>query len=356
MGDWWSVAWRLHDAQFWGVPQRRKRIALVADFGGKSAPEILFERESMSRNIKQGEQEGKETTRDTRESTHQSAYTLKIRGGAEIDSYGKRAGKGALVQTEKSGTLGVSQDQTLITVGNCYSIDEKMGQTYIHEDQGNTLGARDYKQPQAVVYGTYQDKVGTLSPGAHAGSYNGQDAYNDMLIIGGGGTEPTTASKASFFLNGRSDGKSDTLVATDYKDPQIVAYENKSSGNNKTIVIEGNGQRESHKGDGYKEADIMYTLNTIEQHAVCAYKKSETSLDAENIPCIAIDRAAFNQGKNAKYDFSVQEEIAQPLLAKGPGGGTDTVGALCARDYKGVGNQYVDEGKVIVQSNRKSSK
>jgi len=40
----WSIAWRLHDAQFWGVPQRRKRIALVADFGGLTAPEILFER------------------------------------------------------------------------------------------------------------------------------------------------------------------------------------------------------------------------------------------------------------------------------------------------------------------------
>ena len=40
----WSVAWRLHDAQFWGVPQRRKRIALVADFGGLAAPEVLFER------------------------------------------------------------------------------------------------------------------------------------------------------------------------------------------------------------------------------------------------------------------------------------------------------------------------
>jgi DNA (cytosine-5)-methyltransferase 1 len=40
----WSIAWRVHDAQFWGVPQRRKRIALVADFGGLSAPEILFER------------------------------------------------------------------------------------------------------------------------------------------------------------------------------------------------------------------------------------------------------------------------------------------------------------------------
>ena len=35
LGDGWSVAWRVHDAQFWGVPQRRKRIALVADFSGK---------------------------------------------------------------------------------------------------------------------------------------------------------------------------------------------------------------------------------------------------------------------------------------------------------------------------------
>lgn len=47
----WSVAWRVHDAQFWGVPQRRRRIALVADFGGMSAPEILFERAGMSRDL-----------------------------------------------------------------------------------------------------------------------------------------------------------------------------------------------------------------------------------------------------------------------------------------------------------------
>lgn len=48
MGDGWSVAWRVLDAQFWGVPQRRRRIALVADFGGHTAPEILFVRESVS--------------------------------------------------------------------------------------------------------------------------------------------------------------------------------------------------------------------------------------------------------------------------------------------------------------------
>lgn len=47
MGGGWSIAWRVHDAQFWGVPQRRKRIALVCDFGGRTAPEILFERKGL---------------------------------------------------------------------------------------------------------------------------------------------------------------------------------------------------------------------------------------------------------------------------------------------------------------------
>lgn len=42
--------------------------------------------------------------------------TLKIRGGAERDVYGKKAGKGALIQWEKSATLGVSQDQTLFVM------------------------------------------------------------------------------------------------------------------------------------------------------------------------------------------------------------------------------------------------
>lgn len=42
LGDGYSVAWRVLDARFWGVPQRRRRIALVADFGGISAGEILF--------------------------------------------------------------------------------------------------------------------------------------------------------------------------------------------------------------------------------------------------------------------------------------------------------------------------
>ena len=61
----WSIAWRIHDAQFWGVPQRRKRICLIADFGGLSAPEILFERKGLSRNSEQSEQERQGTAGDS---------------------------------------------------------------------------------------------------------------------------------------------------------------------------------------------------------------------------------------------------------------------------------------------------
>nr|DAF03495.1 MAG TPA: Cytosine specific methyltransferase [Caudoviricetes sp.] len=48
MGDGWSIAWRVHNAQFWGVPQRRRRISLVADFAGGRAPEVCFVRKSLS--------------------------------------------------------------------------------------------------------------------------------------------------------------------------------------------------------------------------------------------------------------------------------------------------------------------
>ena len=47
VGDTWSIAWRLYDAQYWGVPQRRKKIYLVADLAGERADEILFKREGL---------------------------------------------------------------------------------------------------------------------------------------------------------------------------------------------------------------------------------------------------------------------------------------------------------------------
>ena len=56
VGDGYSVAWRVYDAQYWGVPQRRKRIYLIADFGSERAGEILFERQSLCWNYQTGEE------------------------------------------------------------------------------------------------------------------------------------------------------------------------------------------------------------------------------------------------------------------------------------------------------------
>ena len=65
LGDRGSIAWRLMDAQYWGVPQRRKRIFLVADFRGQSASEILFKPESLRRHSAQSETPWERTTGET---------------------------------------------------------------------------------------------------------------------------------------------------------------------------------------------------------------------------------------------------------------------------------------------------
>lgn len=61
-GNGWSLAWRQLDAQYWGVPQRRKRIALVVDFGGQRASKILFERTSVPGNSDESIQTWQEVT------------------------------------------------------------------------------------------------------------------------------------------------------------------------------------------------------------------------------------------------------------------------------------------------------
>lgn len=88
MGDGWSVAWRVLDAQFWGVPQRRRRIALVADFGGQSAPEILFVRKSVSGNSESGGTAGKGLAVCFAESTGNSVYCLQGNGIDRADTAG----------------------------------------------------------------------------------------------------------------------------------------------------------------------------------------------------------------------------------------------------------------------------
>lgn len=245
VGGRWSVVWRTHDAQHWGVPQRRRRISVVADFGGDTASEIQFDSESLPGDITASGASG-EGFAETAEAG--ASYAVRIRGGCD------GGGKGALVQTEKSGTLGTGNDQTIFCMatqqggaelrtddraptltaaagmsGNNQPVvcagfklgnSEQARSIGYQEELSPTLNAECGGNKPAVVAPavaldmthacdvirecgeqvpalqarmgtggnqvplTYQDVTGTLSPGAHAGSYNGQDAYNDMLVCG----------------------------------------------------------------------------------------------------------------------------------------------------------------------------
>ena len=68
----WSVAWRVLDAQHWGVPQRRRRIALVADFGGTTAHEILFNTKGVYGHPETGREAGERSSGCTENSTYKS--------------------------------------------------------------------------------------------------------------------------------------------------------------------------------------------------------------------------------------------------------------------------------------------
>ena len=104
MGDGWSVAWRTHDAQYWGVRQRRKRISLVADFGGRTAPEILFECKSVPRNTEPGGEERKRPSEGTE--------------GSVRNSSGFDGNTGA-----KAGNIGYAQEQSpTLTAGKIMNV------------------------------------------------------------------------------------------------------------------------------------------------------------------------------------------------------------------------------------------
>lgn len=332
MGNDYSVAWRQFDAQFWGVPQRRKRIYLVADFAGWCAGKILFESEGVSGYSPKSIQSWQSSSAASAESTGDagiglmfenhgqdarytgplavsqtvlSTYgtggnnqpfvvetpkTLKIRSGCE------GGGKGPLIQENKSATLGTNNDQTLF---------------------------------QPVAYGICsKDSNSMKSANPNSGFY---EADTSRTIDGNGG--------------------------------------NPSCNQGGIAVIEGNGTRPSHKGDGYKESDIMYTLNDTEQHAV-AFADVHATLSAndgpkgpssqmmgkphENFvgePAYGIGRPAMNQGYNAMFSFQIEEEVEPTIVAAGASGVAHPVyctskasyhtiaeenlaGTLVASDYK----------------------
>lgn len=194
-GDGWSIAYRVFDAQYWGVPQRRRRIYLVADFRGECAQEILFKRESLRGYFEAGrtpwqgiaadaqncvgadDRAGEAKCLDVQntygittkgsgdafisQERHTALsggggqagqgypcamvpYTLKIRSGCE------GGGKGALVQKDKSATLATNNDQYLFQPIIVDSIGGK-AETAWQGDTAPCLKATHYKNPPCIT-------------------------------------------------------------------------------------------------------------------------------------------------------------------------------------------------------------
>ena len=171
MGDGWSIAWRILDAQFWGtsdkpLPQRRRRIALVADFGGQSAPEILFVRKSVSGNTQPGEPKRKATTADT-----ESGVGADDRHGIGIDQY-----NGAITGDQAS-TLGVNCGlatgrQAVITLDRAAFNQGKNAQFDFEVSDSGISSPLVARGPSAVCYGIGSyDSNAMKSDNPHSGIY-----------------------------------------------------------------------------------------------------------------------------------------------------------------------------------------
>ena len=282
MADGFSLAWRVVDACLWGVPQRRKRIYLVADFTGGSAGKVLFESEGVSGYTPQGfrawqraagsaaegigaaggiclnDQGGSrmdvtdDVTCTLRAEAHhppcvleqavsgnrqpsvaETPKTLKIRAG------GGSGGKGALIQDDKSATLSCNNDQTLFVPfrkgTRPHSAEE--APTWKDGEVANTLNIFDIGENRCnelvvQAFGICSKESNAMkSDNPHSGFYEAQTARtldcncNNPSSNQGGiavVAYPTfCASKSSFFTSAEKE-LANTLVATDYKDPPVI--------------------------------------------------------------------------------------------------------------------------------------
>lgn len=134
MGDGWSVAYRTLDAQYWGVPQRRRRIYLVADLAGRGAGKILFESEGLSGYSAEGFR-----------SWQRAAGSLETCiGAASFDRY-----NGSLTD-ETSATLGVNCGMS--TGRNGVVLNDQGGDRMeVSENVAATLRAETHGHPPCVV-------------------------------------------------------------------------------------------------------------------------------------------------------------------------------------------------------------
>ena len=386
LGDGWSIAWRVLDAQFYGVPQRRRRIALVADFGGHSAPEILFIRKNVSRDTQPSQPQASDASRGT------GADDIYCIDGDKLNKKERKGGSGiGYREGDKQYTL-TAKD--VHGVAYCFEpgAAKRLG-GYVWEDLAPTLRTEVGDNRPSVAY-TMQDREGKagggkgaliaeeLSANLRAGfaqtlfqpiqcidQGGGKSACNAQEGTGGGNVPMvmTGAVGADLYNQTLTGDKSATLssnscITATRNGPTVVECFSKSkraqtdtdyeTWQAPTLTCTHGGEPAVCYWDGGQVAGTLTANNAsgcqrmpdkenfncvIQESAVCqdaigvdSYNLCETGeqahtltaskADNEHIPLVvALDRASFNQGKNALYDFEVSDKgINSPLVAKGP--------------------------------------
>ena len=363
MGDGWSVAYRFLDAQFWGVPQRRKRIYLVADFAGRRAFDILFKSEGLSGYSAEGFRSWQRTAGSAADRTGTASLCLNDQGGQRMD-----------VTDDVTATLRAEAHHppcVLESAGFCTEHSAKSRSIGYEEETSPTLRAGVV--PAAVALENHptdgrvkiaeDGKIQTLTSRMGTGGGNVPLVMKIRSGCEGGGKGPLIQTDKSATLSCNNDqtlfepkaygicSKESNAMKSD--NPHSGIYEAETSrtidGNGGNpgcnqggiAVVEsyaiqgsmiGRNDKNGPQGDGINE-DVSFTLNTVDRHAVYAMTTgSFTQVAEDKAPtvlardykdptavCYGIGRDTFNQGKNAKFAPTFEEELQPTLVAKGPG-------------------------------------
>ncbi len=219
VADDFSVAYRTFDAQYWGVPQRRKRIYLVADFDGGCASKILFESEGLSGYSAESFRAWQAASRSAADCSGTTGST-----GLMFENHSQ--------DTRYTGPLEVAQ-----TVSASYGTGGN-NQPFVVESAG--FCTEHYANARGIGY---EEETSPTVPKAYG-----------------------ICSKHSNSM--MSDNPNSGFYEAETSRTIDTSGTNPSSNQGGIVVLEGNGSRPSHHGDGYKESDTMYTLNCTENHAV----------------------------------------------------------------------------------------
>lgn len=305
MGDDYSVAWRTFDSQHWSIPQRRVRIYLVADFAGQCAEKILFESESLSGYSAEGFRAWQSSAGGVENCVGAASERLMFENHSQDTRY---RGPLEVSQTVSAtyGTGGNNQPFVVESAGFCTEHSAKARGIGFEEEKSPTLRAGVVPATMIVPYskGTRphsKDECETWKDGKVANTLNTHDVgevrANELIVQAYG-----VCSKHSNSM--LSDNPNSGFYEADTSRTIDTSNQSPCKNQGGMVVIEGNGSRPSHHGDGYKESETMYTLNCVENHAVS----------------YGIGRPAMNQGYNARFSFQIEEETSPTLVASGAGG------------------------------------